>query len=141
MSHSFQRRRAGHNVCVGVSMGRTGSDEAEVAECERNTGIQHRKCQQMSSVRFCSISLRGELRKANVPVIRWEGLFYTVVQELIALAEFLLLPINDLRLANVLKLLLFNFTESLAVENSCYGKNSKVLDTCATSIYSVDQGE
>lgn len=36
---------------------------------------------------------------------------YIAVQDLIALAEFLLLQANDLALANVLKSPLFNFTE------------------------------
>ncbi|MGL9681690.1 MAG: UvrD-helicase domain-containing protein [Wolbachia sp.] len=56
----------------------------------------------------------SELKKVNVPVIG-RGYFrimdYIVVQDLIALAEFLLLPTNDLALANVLKSPLFNFTE------------------------------
>ncbi|QKX02970.1 AAA family ATPase [Wolbachia endosymbiont of Litomosoides sigmodontis] len=56
----------------------------------------------------------SELKKANIPVVRL-GYFrimdYIAVQDLIALTEFLLLPTNDLALANVLKSPLFNFTE------------------------------
>jgi ATP-dependent helicase/nuclease subunit A len=56
----------------------------------------------------------SELKKANVPVIGrdyFRIMNYIAVQDLIALAEFLLLPTNDLALANVLKSPLFNFTE------------------------------
>jgi ATP-dependent helicase/nuclease subunit A len=56
----------------------------------------------------------SELKKANVPVIGrdyFRIMDYIAVQDLIALAEFLLLPTNDLALANVLKSPLFNFTE------------------------------
>ncbi|MGL9717745.1 MAG: UvrD-helicase domain-containing protein [Wolbachia sp.] len=56
----------------------------------------------------------GELKKANVPVIGrdyFRIMDYIAVQDLIALAEFLLLPTNDLALANVLKSPLFNFAE------------------------------
>ncbi|MGL9733067.1 MAG: UvrD-helicase domain-containing protein [Wolbachia sp.] len=56
----------------------------------------------------------SELKKANVPIIGrdyFRIMDYIAVQDLIALAEFLLLPINDLALANVLKSPLFNFTE------------------------------
>ncbi|MFP3015949.1 MAG: UvrD-helicase domain-containing protein [Wolbachia sp.] len=56
----------------------------------------------------------SELKKANVPVVG-RGYFrimdYIAVQDLIALAEFLLLQANNLALANVLKSPLFNFTE------------------------------
>ncbi|NUY39512.1 AAA family ATPase [Wolbachia endosymbiont of Litomosoides brasiliensis] len=56
----------------------------------------------------------SELKKANIPVAGL-GYFrimdYIAVQDLIALTEFLLLPTNDLALANVLKSPLFNFTE------------------------------
>jgi len=56
----------------------------------------------------------SELKKANVPVIGrdyFRIMDYIAVQDLIALAEFLLLPTDDLALANVLKSPLFNFTE------------------------------
>ncbi|MDR2609798.1 MAG: UvrD-helicase domain-containing protein [Rickettsiales bacterium] len=56
----------------------------------------------------------SELKKANVPVIGrdyFRIMDYIAVQDLIALAEFSLLPTNDLALANVLKSPLFNFTE------------------------------
>ncbi|MGL9762346.1 MAG: UvrD-helicase domain-containing protein [Wolbachia sp.] len=56
----------------------------------------------------------SELKKANLPVIGrdyFRIMDYIAVQDLIALAEFLLLPTNDLALANVLKSPLFNFTE------------------------------
>ncbi|QOD38097.1 UvrD-helicase domain-containing protein [Candidatus Wolbachia massiliensis] len=56
----------------------------------------------------------SELKKANVPVIGrdyFRIMDYIAVQDLIALAEFLLLPANDLALANALKSPLFNFTE------------------------------
>ncbi|QKX02309.1 UvrD-helicase domain-containing protein [Wolbachia endosymbiont of Dirofilaria (Dirofilaria) immitis] len=56
----------------------------------------------------------SELKKAKVPVIGrdyFKIMDYIVIQDLIALAEFLLLPTNDLALANVLKSPLFNFTE------------------------------
>ncbi len=56
----------------------------------------------------------SELKKANVPVVGREYfriMDYIAVQDLIALAEFLLLQANDLALANALKSPLFNFTE------------------------------
>ncbi|MGL9688604.1 MAG: UvrD-helicase domain-containing protein [Wolbachia sp.] len=56
----------------------------------------------------------SELKKANVPVIGrdyFRIMDYIAVRDLIALAEFLLLPTNNLALANVLKSPLFNFTE------------------------------
>ncbi|QKX01729.1 AAA family ATPase [Wolbachia endosymbiont of Cruorifilaria tuberocauda] len=56
----------------------------------------------------------SELRKVNVSVVGrdcFRIMDYIVVQDLIALAEFLLLPTNDLALANVLKSPLFNFSE------------------------------
>ncbi|WP_353276340.1 UvrD-helicase domain-containing protein [Wolbachia endosymbiont (group B) of Villa cingulata] len=56
----------------------------------------------------------SELKKVNVPVIGrdyFRIMDYIAVQDLIALAEFLLLPTNDLALANALKSPLFNFTE------------------------------
>ncbi|MCV3769685.1 MAG: DNA helicase UvrD, partial [Wolbachia pipientis] len=58
--------------------------------------------------------LISELKKVSVPVIGRDSfriMDYIVIQDLIALAEFLLLPTNDLALANVLKSPLFNFTE------------------------------
>ena len=56
----------------------------------------------------------SELKKAAIPVIgrdHFRIMDYIAVQDLIALAEFLLLPANDLALANTLKSPLFNFTE------------------------------
>ncbi len=56
----------------------------------------------------------SELKKANVPVVGrdyFRIMDYTAVQDLIALAEFLLLQANDLALANALKSPLFNSTE------------------------------
>ncbi|MDG7055954.1 MAG: UvrD-helicase domain-containing protein [Wolbachia endosymbiont of Meromenopon meropis] len=56
----------------------------------------------------------SEFKKINIPIIRQDYfriMNYIVVQDLIALAEFLLLPTNDLALANVLKSPLFNFSE------------------------------
>ncbi len=56
----------------------------------------------------------SELKKANVPVVGrdyFRIMDYIAVQDLIALAEFLLLQTNDLALANALKSPLFNFTE------------------------------
>ncbi|MDR2831992.1 MAG: UvrD-helicase domain-containing protein [Rickettsiales bacterium] len=56
----------------------------------------------------------SELKKANVPVVGrdyFRIMDYIAVQDLIALTEFLLLPANDLALANALKSPLFNFTE------------------------------
>ncbi|QIT36546.1 UvrD-helicase domain-containing protein [Wolbachia endosymbiont of Brugia pahangi] len=56
----------------------------------------------------------SELKKANIPVVGrdyFRIMDYIAVQDLIALTEFLLLPTNDLALANALKSPLFNFTE------------------------------
>ncbi len=56
----------------------------------------------------------SELKKFNIPVLGRDSfriMDYLVIQDLIALAEFLLLPENDLALAVVLKSPLFNFTE------------------------------
>ncbi len=56
----------------------------------------------------------SELKKANVPVVGrdyFRIMDYIAMQDLIALAEFLLLQANDLALANALKSPLFNFTE------------------------------
>ncbi|MDG7056959.1 MAG: UvrD-helicase domain-containing protein [Wolbachia endosymbiont of Penenirmus auritus] len=71
----------------------------------------------------------SELKKANVPVIGrdyFRIMDYIVVQDLIALAEFLLLPTNDLALANVLKSPLFNFTED-DLFNVAYGRKEHSL--------------
>lgn len=56
----------------------------------------------------------SELKKANIPVIGrdyFRIMDHIVIQDLIALAEFLLLPADNLALANTLKSPLFNFTE------------------------------
>ncbi|MDN5247621.1 MAG: UvrD-helicase domain-containing protein [Wolbachia endosymbiont of Tyrophagus putrescentiae] len=56
----------------------------------------------------------SELKKANIPVIGrdyFRIMDNIVAQDLVALAEFLLLPANDLALASVLKSPLFSFTE------------------------------
>ncbi|OEY86949.1 DNA helicase UvrD [Wolbachia pipientis] len=56
----------------------------------------------------------SELKRANLPVIgrdHFRIMDHMVSQDLIALAEFLLLPSNDLALAGILKSPLFNFTE------------------------------
>ncbi|MDG7052514.1 MAG: UvrD-helicase domain-containing protein [Wolbachia endosymbiont of Alcedoecus sp.] len=71
----------------------------------------------------------SELKKANVPVIGrdyFRIMDYIAVQDLIALAEFLLLPTNDLALANVLKSPLFNFTEDVLF-NVAYGHKEHSL--------------
>ncbi|MBV0899518.1 MAG: UvrD-helicase domain-containing protein [Wolbachia endosymbiont of Fragariocoptes setiger] len=56
----------------------------------------------------------SELKKANIPVIGrdyFRIMDHIVTQDLVALAEFLLLQVNDLALANTLKSPLFNFSE------------------------------
>ncbi len=56
----------------------------------------------------------SELKRADVPVIgrdHFKIMDHIVSQDLIALAEFLLLPSNDLALASILKSPLFNLTE------------------------------
>ncbi|WFW29960.1 MAG: UvrD-helicase domain-containing protein [Wolbachia endosymbiont of Menacanthus eurysternus] len=56
----------------------------------------------------------NEFKKANISIIGQNYhriMDYIVVQDLVALAEFLLLPTNDFALANVLKSPLFNFTD------------------------------
>lgn len=56
----------------------------------------------------------SELKKANIPVIGrdyFRIMDHIVIQDLISLAEFLLLPADNLALANTLKSPLFNSTE------------------------------
>ncbi len=71
----------------------------------------------------------NELRKVNVPVVGrdyFRIMDYIVVQDLVALAEFLLLPTNDLALANVLKSPLFDFTED-DLFNIAYNRKGQSL--------------
>ncbi len=71
----------------------------------------------------------SELKKVNVPVIGrdyFRIMDYIAVQDLIALAEFLLLPTNDLALANALKSPLFNFTED-DLFNIAYNRKEQSL--------------
>ncbi len=58
--------------------------------------------------------LISELKKFNVPVLGrdyFRIMDYIAVQDLVTLAEFLLLPENDMALASILKSPLFDFTE------------------------------
>lgn len=73
--------------------------------------------------------LISELKKFNIPVLGRDSfriMDYIAVQDLVALAEFLLLPENDMALACVLKSPLFNFTEGDLL-NIAYNRKDKSL--------------
>ena len=83
----------------------------------------------------------SELKKATIPVIGrdyFKIMDHIVIQDLLALAEFLLLPADDLALASTLKSPLFNFTED-DLFNIAYDRNEqslwKRLQSYSESIY------
>lgn len=75
--------------------------------------------------------LTGEFKRFNIPVLGrdcFKIMDYIAVQDLVALAEFLLLPENDMALACVLKSPLLNFTEEDLL-NISYNRKDKSLWT------------
>ncbi|GHM58923.1 MAG: DNA helicase [Candidatus Mesenet longicola] len=75
--------------------------------------------------------LIGEFKKFNIPVLGrdcFKIMDYIAVQDLVALAEFLLLPENDMALACVLKSPLLNFTEEDLL-SIAYNRKDKSLWT------------